>query len=71
MRYLGTALAYVVALTLVSIVMTFVVFYLVGTHCGLLPSGFYFPVLGLGWAAVIVVPVLFAKWMWRRLGVLR
>jgi hypothetical protein len=70
MRYLATALAYVVALALVAIVTSFAVLYLVGPHGGLLPQSFYIPILSLGWMAVIVLPVLFARWMWRRLRIM-
>jgi hypothetical protein len=70
MRYAVTALAYIVAFALVTAVASIALLYLVGPHGGVLPQSFYIPLLSLGWMAVIVLPVLFARWMWRRLRVL-
>ena len=67
MRYLATALAYVVGLILVATAVSLAVLYLVGPHGGLLPRTYYGPAVALGWILVIVLPVMFARWMWRRL----
>jgi hypothetical protein len=67
MRYVLTGLAYLVALMLTASIASFAVLYLVGPHGGALPQSFYIPVLCVGWTAVIVLPILFARWMWRRL----
>jgi hypothetical protein len=71
MRHIYTGLAYLVALILTAIAASFAVLYLVGPHGGALPQSFYIPVLCIGWAAVIVLPVLFSRWMWRKLAALR
>jgi hypothetical protein len=71
MRHFYTALAYLVALILTAVIASFAVLFLVGPHGGALPQSFYMPVLVAGWAAVIVLPLLFARWMWRRLSALR
>ena len=67
MKIVYTAFAYIVGLTLVAAVASLAVLFLVGPHGGILPEWAYLPVLALGWMAVIVLPVLFARWMWRRL----
>lgn len=67
MKYIYTALAYIVGLIAVAAVASLAVLFLVGPHSGVLGEWAYFPVLALGWMAVIVLPVLFARWMWRRL----
>ena len=41
---------------------------LAGPHGGWLPASMQSIVLVLGWAAVLVLPVLCAVWVWRRLG---
>jgi len=70
MRHVFTPLAYLAALTLTAIAMSFAILYLVGPHGGVLPAVFYLPMLCVGWAAIVVLPVLFARWMWRRLKVM-
>lgn len=71
MNYVYTGLAYLVGLIAVAAMASLAVLVLVGPHGGLLPQALYRPVLALGWMAVIVLPVLFARWMWRRLKTLR
>lgn len=71
MRHIYTGLAYCVALILTAIAASFAVLYLAGPHGGALPESFYIPVLCAAWAAVIALPFLFARWMWRRLAALR
>jgi hypothetical protein len=70
MRHVLTGVAYVVALVLTASIASFAVLYLVGPHGGALPQSFYIPVLCVGWIAVIVWPIVFARWMWRRLRVI-
>lgn len=67
MQHLLTGVAYLTALVLTAFAMSLAVLYLVGPHGGVLPDSFYIPVLCAGWFCVIVVPILFARWMWRRL----
>jgi len=64
MRYFVTGLAYLVGLVGVAALASLAVLFLVGPHGGVLPDSFYLPILALGWMAVIVLPVLFARWMW-------
>jgi hypothetical protein len=71
MNYLVTAFAYLVSLALVASLASLMVIYLVGPHGGVLSQAFYLPVLGLGWLTVIVLPVQFARWMWRRMQILK
>jgi hypothetical protein len=65
MRFLLSAAAYLVSFVLTAIAATFALFYLVGPHGGVLPSSYYLPVLVLAWVAVIVLPLISARWMWR------
>jgi lauroyl/myristoyl acyltransferase len=44
------------------------VIFLAGPHAGVLPQWAEAVVLGLGWLAVFVLPVLVARRLWRRLG---
>jgi hypothetical protein len=65
---LFTLLAFVVSLVLTAIAVSFVVFYLVGPHGGVLPASFYQPILVLAWMVVLIVPIISARWMWRYLA---
>lgn len=71
MNYLYTALAYIVGLIAVGAIASLAVLFLIGPHSGMLGDWAYVPILALGWTAVIVLPVLFARWIWRRLKTLR
>lgn len=68
MRALISFLAYVVTLLLVAAVSFVVVIAWAGPHAGLLPRWVEVGVLGLGWVAVLVVPVMVARMVWRRYG---
>jgi hypothetical protein len=63
-----SALAYVLCLAVVAVVAFFVVIVAAGPHAGLLPEWLEAVVLGLGWVAVLVMPVLAARAVWRRSG---
>ncbi|HEX5803090.1 MAG TPA: hypothetical protein VFY24_08700, partial [Azospira sp.] len=63
-----TAVAYIVSLAITAAVSFFAVLVLAGPHAGLLPSWLEPVVLGMGWLAVLVVPVLAARVVWHRLG---
>jgi hypothetical protein len=65
MKYLLAASAYVVSLLLTAIAVSFAVLVLVGPHGGMLPRIFEKPLIIVGWTAVLVLPVLSARWMWR------
>jgi hypothetical protein len=68
MRILVTALTYIASLFVTTIAAFFFVIILVGPHAGLLPSWLEAIVLGLGWLAVLILPVLIARKVWRRSG---
>ena len=67
-RIVFTALAYVASLALVAAVTFFAVIFLAGPHAGLLLGWLEVVVILLGWVAVLVLPVLSARWVWRRSG---
>jgi hypothetical protein len=55
-------------LVLIAGVSFVVVIFLAGPHSGLLPQWLEVGVIGLGWMAVLVLPFLTARKVWRRLG---
>lgn len=65
-RVLLTAAAYLFTLVIVAAVVFVVVIVLAGPHAGLLPQWLEVVVIGAGWLLVLVVPVLAARWVWRR-----
>lgn len=67
MRFLVTGLVYVASLAGVAVVAFFVVMLLAGPHSEMLPRGVQAVVLVLGWSAVLVLPALAARAVWRRL----
>lgn len=68
MRILVTAFAYVASLVAIAVIAFFVVISLAGPHAGLLPSWLEAVVLGLGWLAVLILPILVARKVWHRFG---
>lgn len=68
MRFVATAVAYIASLVATAALSFFTVLVLAGPHAGLLPSWLELVVLGFGWLAVLVLPVLAARAVWRRLG---
>lgn len=66
MKWLVTLLAYLATLAIVAVAAFFVVIFLAGPHAGLLPQWAEVIVLVLGWLAVLVLPVLAARKVWRR-----
>ena len=56
------------ALALVTAAAFVIVLLVAGPHTGLLPQWLEAVVLALGWAAVIVVPIMAARAAWRRLA---
>lgn len=68
LRIVLSLIAYVVALAAVAVIAFFPVIFLAGPHAGLLPGWLEAVVLGLGWLAVLLLPVLAARAVWRRLG---
>ncbi len=68
MRFLLTALAYVASLALTAALTVVVVLVFAGPHSDLLPKPAQAVVVGLGWLAILGLPVLVARWVWQRLG---
>jgi hypothetical protein len=66
MRFLVTLLAFIVALVPTAVVAFFAVIFLAGPHGGVLPASLHTATLLLGWFCVLVVPLLVARWAWRR-----
>lgn len=66
-KLLTVALAYLAALAVVTPVSGFAVLVLAGPHAGILPTALE-PVAALmGFAAVLILPALIARSVWRRL----
>ena len=66
MRALLSLVAYVISLILTAGISFVVVIFLAGPHAGLLPHWLEVVVLCLGWLAILVVPFLAARKVWRR-----
>ena len=65
-KILITALVYLASLMVVAGCSFVVVLLLAGPHAGLLPYWLEGVALGLGWFAVLVLPILAARKTWRR-----
>ena len=68
MKILATILAYVVSLVLVAGVAFVVVIVLAGPHSGLLPYWLEGVVGATGWLAVLLLPIMLARKVWRMFG---
>jgi len=66
MRFLVTLLAFVAALVPTAVAAFFAVIFLAGPHGGVLPASLHTATLLLGWLCVLVIPLLVARWAWRR-----
>jgi hydrogenase-4 membrane subunit HyfE len=53
---------------MIAVITFFMVIFLAGPHSGLLPSWLEGAVLVLGWLAVLIMPVLVARRVWRHFG---
>ena len=67
-RILVSFIAYAVTVVLVAAISFVAVIFFAGPHAGLLPGWLEAVVLGLGWLAVLVIPFLVSRRVWRRLG---
>jgi hypothetical protein len=65
-KVLVTTLAYLLALAVVASGAFVVVIFLAGPHSGLLPFWLEGVVGAAGWLAVLVLPILLARKVWRR-----
>lgn len=63
-----TLLAWLLVLAAVAALALVIVIVVAGPHAGLLPRPLEAVVLAAGWLAVLVLPVLVARAVWRRLG---
>ena len=68
MRWLLALLAWLGSLVLLAPLCFFAAIVLAGPHSSILPSFLQPLVLVLGWAGVLVVPVVVARAVWRRVG---
>lgn len=68
LRVLITAAAYCLTLLVVVAIAFIVVIFVAGPHSGLLPPALEVVVIALGWLGVLILPVLAAWLVWRRLG---
>ena len=68
MRYLLTGLAYVVSLVVTAAVVLVAVLFLAGPHAGLLPQPLEVVVIIAGWGAVVALPIVAARGVWKRVG---
>jgi hypothetical protein len=66
MKILATFLTYVLALVVVACIAFVVVIVLAGPHAGLLPSWLEAVVASAGWLAVLALPIILARKVWRR-----
>ena len=60
--------AYLGALAIVTPVSWVLVIVLAGPHAGLLPQPFEVAVLIMGWLAILILPALAARAVWRKTG---
>lgn len=68
MRVLLTGSVYLATLAVVAVLALFIVLVLAGPHSDLLPAAVQVVVLILGWLAVLVIPAMAARLVWRRAG---
>lgn len=68
MKYALTALTYFVSLALIGVVSFFVVIFFAGPHADLLPEPLEVVVGIVGLLAVLVLPILAARTVWKRMG---
>jgi len=67
-RALLAGVAYLAALAVVGALALLVVMVLAGLHSDLLPGAAQGVVLVVGWLAVLVIPAMAARRVWRRAG---
>lgn len=67
MRLALTLVAFLSTLVVTAVVVFFAVLFLSGPHGGALPSSLATATLAVGWACVVLIPLLAACWTWRRL----
>lgn len=68
MRVLLTGFAYLATLALVAALALLVALVVAGPHSDLLPGAVQVGVLIVGWLAVLVIPAMAARLVWRRAG---
>lgn len=66
MRIALTCGVFLVTLLLTAAVAAFGVLALAGPHGGMLPASLHFLVIAAAWLLVFIVPLLTARWVWRR-----
>ena len=68
MRIVGTCVAFLLALAVTAPLAFFAALILAGPHGGVLPSSAQAAAFVVGWLFVLGVPILAARWAWRRLA---
>jgi len=68
MRLLLAALSYLLSLAATAALCFFLVLVVAGPHAGLLPAWLEPVALVAGWLVVLVLPIIIARAVWRRLG---
>ena len=66
MPLLVALIAFFVLLVSTAVTVFFAVIFLAGPHGGVLPRSLHTATLALGWFCVIVIPLVGARWVWRR-----
>lgn len=66
MRALVTLLVYLLSLVPTAVAAFYAVLFLAGPHGGVLPSSLHTATLVIGWLCVLLIPMLVARWAWRR-----
>jgi hypothetical protein len=61
---LATILTYLLSLAAIACIAFIVVIVVAGPHAGLLPIWLEVTVAGLGWLAVLILPVVLARKVW-------
>jgi hypothetical protein len=67
-KILATILTYLLALVVIACSAFIIVIVLAGPHAGLLPHWLEVVVFVSGWLAILILPVLLARKVWRRFG---
>ena len=67
-RYVAVFLAFASSLAITAVAAGFAVLVLAGPHGGVLPASLHTATLVLGWLVVFTVPLLVARWVWRRVA---
>lgn len=68
MKYTLTAVTFLVSFAVIGVVSFFFVVFLAGLHADLLPEPLEVVVAIVGWLSVLVIPLLVARLVWKRMA---